>query len=105
MGSEMCIRDSSTDKLRPVKLNLQSGLLKLESEKTEFGEASDEFEVNYDGEPFEIGFNTRYLLDVLNVMKSDEILIEFKSPMSPSVIRDPNNDIFLSVLMPLRTEW
>ena len=95
----------STDKLRPVKLNLQSGLLKLESEKTEFGEASDEFEVNYDGEPFEIGFNTRYLLDVLNVMKSDEILMEFKSPMSPSVIRDPNNDIFLSVLMPLRTEW
>ena len=54
---------------------------------------------------FEIGFNTRYLLDVLNVMKSDEILMEFKSPMSPSVIRDPNNDIFLSVLMPLRTEW
>ena len=95
----------STDKLRPVKLNLQSGLLKLESEKTEFGEASDEFEVNYDGEPFEIGFNTRYLLDVLNVMKSDEILMEFKSPLSPSVIRDPNNDIFLSVLMPLRTEW
>ncbi|MGB1692789.1 MAG: DNA polymerase III subunit beta, partial [bacterium] len=45
------------------------------------------------------------LLDVLNVMKSDEILMEFKSPMSPSVIRDPNNDIFLSVLMPLRTEW
>ena len=77
----------------------------MESEKTEFGEASDEIEVNYDGEPFEIGFNTRYLLDVLNVMKSDEILMEFKSPMSPSVIRDPNNDIFLSVLMPLRTEW
>ena len=77
----------------------------MESEKTEFGEASDEFEVIYDGEPFEIGFNTRYLLDVLNVMKSDEILMEFKSPMSPSVIRDPNNDIFLSVLMPLRTEW
>ena len=95
----------STDKLRPVKMNLQSGLLKLESEETEFGEASDEFEVNYDGDPFEIGFNTRYLLDVLNVMKSDEILMEFKSPMSPSVIRDPNNDIFLSVLMPLRTEW
>ena len=41
---------------------------------------------------------------MLNVMKSDEILMEFKSPMSPSVIRDPNN-VFLSVLMPLRTEW
>ena len=95
----------STEKLRPVKLNLEANQLKLESEKTEFGEASDEFTVNYDGKPFEIGFNTRYLLDVLNVMKSEEILMEFKNPMSPSVIREPNNDIFLSVLMPLRTEW
>ena len=95
----------STEKLRPVKLNLEANRLKLESEKTEFGEASDEFTVNYDGKPFEIGFNTRYLLDVLNVMKSEEILMEFKNSMSPSVIREPNNDIFLSVLMPLRTEW
>ena len=95
----------STEKLRPVKLNLEANQLKLESEKTEFGEASDEFTVNYDGKPFEIGFNTRYLLDVLNVMKSEEILMEFKNSMSPSVIREPNNDIFLSVLMPLRTEW
>ena len=95
----------STEKLRPVKLNLEANQLKLESEKTEFGEASDEFTVNYDGKPFEIGFNTRYLLDVLNVMKSEEILMEFKNSMSPSVIREPNNEIFLSVLMPLRTEW
>ena len=95
----------STEKLRPVKLNLEANQLKLESEKTEFGEASDEFTVNYDGKAFEIGFNTRYLLDVLNVMKSEEILMEFKNSMSPSVIREPNNDIFLSVLMPLRTEW
>ncbi len=95
----------STEKLRPVKLNLEANQLKLESEKTEFGEASDEFTVNYDGKPFKIGFNTRYLLDVLNVMKSEEILMEFKNSMSPSVIREPNNDIFLSVLMPLRTEW
>jgi len=95
----------STEKLRPVKLNLEANQLKLESEKTEFGEASDEITVNYDGKPFEIGFNTRYLLDVLNVMKSEEILMEFKNSMSPSVIREPNNDIFLSVLMPLRTEW
>ncbi|MDP6639188.1 MAG: DNA polymerase III subunit beta [SAR324 cluster bacterium] len=95
----------STEKLRPVKLNLEANQLKLESEKTEFGEASDEFTVNYDGKPFEIGFNTRYLLDVLNVMKSEEIQMEFKNSMSPSVIREPNNDIFLSVLMPLRTEW
>ena len=95
----------STEKLRPVKLNLEANQLKLESEKTEFGEASDEFTVNYDGKHFEIGFNTRYLLDVLNVMKSEEIMMEFKNSMSPSVIREPNNDIFLSVLMPLRTEW
>ena len=95
----------STEKLRPVKLNLEANQLKLESEKTEFGEASDEFTVNYDGKPFEIGFNTRYLLDVLNVMKSEEIMMDFKNSMSPSVIRELNNDIFLSVLMPLRTEW
>ena len=88
-----------------MKLSLHEGLLKLESEKTEFGEASDEFAVKYEGHPFEIGFNTRYLLDVLSVMQSTEVQMEFKNPMSPSIIRDPSNDAFLSVIMPLRTEW
>ena len=50
-------------------------------------------------------FNTRYLLDVLSVMQSTEVQLEFKNPMSPSIIRDPSNDAFLSVIMPLRTEW
>ena len=95
----------STEKLRPVKLSLQEGMLKLESEKTEFGEASDEFAIKYEGQPFEIGFNTRYLLDVLSVMQCTEVQMEFKNPMSPSIIRDPSNDAFLSVIMPLRTEW
>ena len=95
----------SSEKLTPVKMSLQEGKLQLESEKTEFGEANDEFPVNYSGKPFEIGFNTRYLLDVLNVMQSSEVQMEFKTPMSPSIIREPENNIFLSVIMPLRTEW
>ncbi len=95
----------SMEKLRPVKFILSQGELKLESEKTEYGEVSDEFEVNYNEELFQVGFNTRYLLDVLNVMQSADVRMEFKTTMSPTILREPDNDVFLSVLMPLRTEW
>lgn len=105
MNSLRIVSSISAEKLRPVKLTLSSGKMLLESEKTDYGEVSDELQVEYAAEDFQIGFNSRYLMDVLSVMEEENVKLEFKNPMSPTVIRDVEKDDFLSVIMPLRIEW
>ena len=95
----------SSEKLRPVKLIISAGVLRLESEKADYGEVVDEIEAGYEGESFQIGFNARYLLDVLGVIDSDDIILEYKNSMSPTIIKSSTDESFLSVIMPLRVEW
>ena len=105
ISSLKIVSSISTEKLRPVKLTLSSGKLRVESEKAEYGEVSDELDAQYSGEDFQIGFNSRYLLDTLGVMSTSQVCMEFKNPMSPSVVREEADGSFLSVIMPLRIEW
>ena len=77
----------------------------LESEKADYGEVVDEIEIEYEGESFQIGFNSRYLLDVLSVLESKNVKLECKNSMSPTIIKSPDDESFLSVIMPLRVEW
>jgi DNA polymerase-3 subunit beta len=105
INSLRIVSSISSEKLRPVKLLISQGVLKLESEKADYGEVVDEIEIDYEGDPFQIGFNSRYLLDVLNVIESEDIKLECKNSMSPTIIKSTVDESFLSVIMPLRVEW
>jgi DNA polymerase-3 subunit beta len=105
INSLRIVSSISTEKLRPVKLIVSQGTLKLESEKADYGEVVDEMEIGYEGESFQIGFNSRYLLDVLVVIESENVKLECKNSMSPTIIKSPEDESFLSVIMPLRVEW
>ncbi len=96
----------SQDKIKPVKMTLEPDLLRLESERAEFGDVLDELPVEYNGENMKIGFNARYLLDVFNVIQqSPEVKMKLKGSLNPCLIEIPNDSGFLSVVMPLRIEW
>ena len=105
INSLRIVSSISSEKLRPVKLLISQGVLKLESEKADYGEVVDEIEIGYEGDPFQIGFNSRYLLDVLSVIESEDIKLECKNSMSPTIIKSTVDESFLSVIMPLRVEW
>ena len=105
INSLRIVSSISSEKLRPVKLLISQGVLKLESEKADYGEVVDEIEIGYEGDPFQIGFNSRYLLDVLSVIESKDIKLECKNSMSPTIIKSTVDESFLSVIMPLRVEW
>ena len=105
VNSLRIVSSISSEKLRPVKLLISQGVLKLESEKADYGEVVDEIEIGYEGDPFQIGFNSRYLLDVLIVIESEDIKLECKNSMSPTIIKSTVDESFLSVIMPLRVEW
>ena len=105
INSLRIVSSISSEKLRPVKLLISQGVLKLESEKADYGEVVDEIEIGYEGDPFQIGFNSRYLLDVLIVIESEDIKLECKNSMSPTIIKSTVDESFLPVIMPLRVEW
>jgi len=96
----------SHEKIKPVKMTLQPTLLRLESEHAEFGDVLDELPVEYEGEDLKIGFNAKYLLDVLTVANhGEQIQMKLKGSLNPCLIEIPNDSSFLSVVMPLRIEW
>ncbi len=96
----------SSDKIKPVKLSLSKDTLHLETERAEYGDVEDQFPVEYDGEDFQIGFNARYLQDVLGVAThGEQIQLQLKGPLNPCLINVPEDSTFLSVVMPLRIEW
>jgi DNA polymerase-3 subunit beta len=77
-------------------------LLSIASSNPDMGEARDEIEIDYKGEPAEIGFNAKYMLDCLEVMKENEIEFHFKDKTKPGLIQSANHKNHTYVIMPMR---
>ncbi len=92
----------SVEKSRAVKLSLNKNNLMLKVNSHDTGNASEEIEVVYDKTPLEIGFNSKYLLDVASQIKGKEIQFSFSDPSSPALITDPEQEGIIFVLMPMR---
>jgi DNA polymerase III subunit beta len=92
----------SAEKSRSVKLAIEPGRMVLTVRNMEAGQAVEELEIDYDAEPFEIGFNARYLLDVADQIKGENAEFRFADPASPTLILDPSDAGVQYVLMPLR---
>jgi DNA polymerase-3 subunit beta len=93
----------SSERYKGVRMEFSDGKVAISANNPDLGEAVEEIEAEYEGKPMSIGFNARYLLDVLGVFGGDgEIDIELKDELSPSVIRKAGVDSYLYVLMPMR---
>jgi len=68
----------------------------------ELGEARDELEAEYQDEGVTVGFNARYLMDVLNAVDDSQVVLEVKDPVSSALIRPMADADNLFVIMPLR---
>jgi len=92
----------SREKTSAVRLHIEPQRLELTSSTPDVGEAREEIPVRYTGEAMTTGFNARYLLDVLGVLESDEVVLEIHDPLSPCVIRSPDDKSYCCVVMPMR---
>lgn len=92
----------TTDKFKGVRLSLSPGTLKIQTTNAEQEEAVDEIEVEYDGEPLEIGFNVAYLLDVLANIDAGTVQMAFGDSGSSALLTIPGNEDFRYVVMPMR---
>ena len=89
-------------KSRGVKMLLKQGLLEVSSSNPELGDAREELDMDYQGPELSIGFNARYLLDILQVQDNENIRVVLKDNLSPGLFLSEKEDGFLAVVMPMR---
>lgn len=87
---------------KAVKLSAGSGQLELSVTNPDHGTASEELAVEFEPESFEIGFNARYLLDIVGQIRSENIIFLFNDSGSPTLVQEEGETSALYVLMPMR---
>ncbi|AEV34922.1 DNA polymerase III, beta chain [Pseudovibrio sp. FO-BEG1] len=92
----------ASDRGRAVKMALSEGKIVLTVTNPDSGTATEEVAVEYDNEEFEIGFNSKYLLDIAAQLEADTALFTLADSGSPTLIRDEGSDEAIYVLMPMR---
>ena len=92
----------SSERGRAVKLALSAGKLVLTVTNPNSGSATEELEVEYDSDPLDIGFNSRYLLDITSQIEGDVAVLKLADPGSPTLIQEKDSTSALYVLMPMR---
>jgi len=90
----------------PVKLSFSSEIILMEISEPEFGEGSDEVQIESLSamEPMDIGFNGKYLLEALGEFDSDRVYLKAIDADSPVILESANleKDPYLCVIMPMR---
>jgi DNA polymerase-3 subunit beta len=92
----------SSERGRAVKLSLSNGRLMLSVTNPDSGSATEEVEVEYGADPLDIGFNSRYLLDIAAQIEGEAAVLKLADPGSPTLIQDRDSKNALYVLMPMR---
>jgi DNA polymerase III subunit beta len=92
----------SSERGRAVKLSITGGKLLLSVTNPDSGSANEELEVEYAADPIDIGFNSRYLLDIAAQIEGDAAVLKLADPGSPTLIQDKEAKGALYVLMPMR---
>ncbi len=94
----------SEGKVFPVKITLSDNLAVLEFIDPEFGEGREELDVDYIGDPFEIGFNGKYILEALDSFDSGKVWFRFTTPDTAALLEsdDYEKDPYRCIIMPMR---
>ncbi|AZO77749.1 MULTISPECIES: DNA polymerase III subunit beta [unclassified Bosea (in: a-proteobacteria)] len=92
----------SGERGRCVKLALADGRMELTVTNPDSGSAREELDCEYESAPIEIGFNARYLSEILGILGGDTIQIRLSEPGAPAILQTREDSPLLTVLMPMR---
>ncbi len=91
----------ATDASNSVKFQFSSEGLVLSARKLDAGDSRDEVPMGYSGEPIAMGFNARFVGEVLAVIGGSRVSFEFGDALSPCIIRDVDAESVAFVVMPV----
>ena len=92
----------ANEKSPVIKFKLLQNILNLNTINNESSTASEDLSINYEGDEIEIGFNSRYIMDIVNNLEDSEIAINLKDNTSPIIAKENSNANLVYVLMPMR---
>ena len=85
-----------------IKFKILKNILNLNTINNESNTASEDLDIEYIGEEIEIGFNSKYIMDIMNNLEDEEISIKLKDNTSPIIALENSNSNLVYVLMPMR---
>ncbi len=92
----------ANEKSPVIKFKLLQNVLNLNTINNENSTASEDLKINYNGDDIEIGFNSKYIMDIVNNLEDEEISINLKDNTSPIIATENSNSNLVYVLMPMR---
>ncbi len=92
----------ANEKSPVIKFKLLQNVLNLNTINNESSTASEDLKINYSGDEIEIGFNSKYIMDIVNNLGDEEISINLKDNTSPIIALENSNSNLVYVLMPMR---
>jgi DNA polymerase III subunit beta len=92
----------ASEKTRAVKMSLDRDKVTLSVTSPESGTATEEIPADYGSDSIEIGFNARYLLDILHEIEGDSVEVHLADAAAPTLLRENDKSNALYVLMPMR---
>ena len=93
----------ASERSHGVKLHLEKGRLEASASNPDQGEASEDIEISYGGEPLTVGFNARYLMDVLGGHAEGEVMeVGLTDEVGPGTVTGASDPDYTYVVMPMR---
>ena len=92
----------ASEKTRAVKMNVDRDKVTLSVTSPESGTATEEIAADYGSDGIEIGFNAKYLLDILGEIDGDTVEVHLADAAAPTLLRESDRSNALYVLMPMR---
>jgi len=87
-----------------VKMMLEGNLLSLAAQTPDVGDSKDTLSIHYEGEPLNIAFNYKYVLDALKVIESDDVRMETNGPLAPTLFKAREENGYLCLVMPVQVK-
>ncbi len=92
----------SVERSKAIRVELAPGVMRITSTNPDLGDASEELDIDYQGEGLSIGFNARYLLDSLGAFHAKEVELCLEDELSPALVRPTEDSDSVAVVMPMR---
>jgi DNA polymerase-3 subunit beta len=92
----------ASEKTRAVKMSVDRDKVTLSVTSPESGTATEEIAADYGSDNIEIGFNARYLMDILAQIEGDHVEVHLADAAAPTLLRENDSSPALYVLMPMR---
>jgi DNA polymerase-3 subunit beta len=92
----------SSDKTWGIRFGIEKGKIRIESDNPDLGAAREEIDVAYKGGSIQVGFNARYLVELISEIDTPEVRVELAGELDPGVFRPADGSDYVGVVMPMR---